>query len=257
MLERGCKCFPVDKLIDAKMDLLDNNFFEPLLRICASGLVGYGAAAPNCGEYSRLKLQPGGPPALRTPQFLDGLPNLCPSDLEKVQSSHTLMARSVLCLELIFAAGGHGHLEQPTNSMAWLEPLVRRFIKFCALFLVNFPACAYNRNWYKSWLLACTYPAMKSLGTVCGHPPGTHEQIAGARNPDGSYKSRATAEYPSEMCSAMLLLFGTKIVTLFGQRKNVFVKQKHSGQNVKCAVHEKQQFVETRLFCFLLRISLV
>ena len=27
-----------------------------------------------------------------------------------------------------------------------------------------------------------------------------------------------------------LLLFGTKIVTLFGQRKNVFVKQKHSGQ---------------------------
>ena len=44
---------------------------------------------------------------------------------------------------------------------------------------------------------------MKSLGTVCGHPPGTHEQIAGARNPDGSYKSRATAEYPSEMCSAI------------------------------------------------------
>ena len=27
-----------------------------------------------------------------------------------------------------------------------------------------------------------------------------------------------------------LLLFGTKIVTLFGQRKTVFVKQKHSGQ---------------------------
>ncbi|CAL1130286.1 unnamed protein product [Cladocopium goreaui] len=32
MLNRGCKCFPVDKLIDAKMDLLDNTFFEPLLR---------------------------------------------------------------------------------------------------------------------------------------------------------------------------------------------------------------------------------
>ena len=30
-----------------------------------------------------------------------------------------------------------------------------------------------------------------------------------------------------------LLLFGTKIVTLFGQRKNVFVKQKHSGQSSK------------------------
>jgi hypothetical protein len=96
MIARGCKCLPVDKLIDAKMDLLDNNFYEPLLRICSSGMVGYGAAAPNCGEYSRLKLQPGGPPALRTPQFLDGIPNLSPTDLEKVQSSHTLMARSVM-----------------------------------------------------------------------------------------------------------------------------------------------------------------
>ena len=60
ILNRGCKCFREDKLIDAKMDLLDNNFFA-LLRICASDLLGYGAAAPNCGEYTCLKLQPGGP----------------------------------------------------------------------------------------------------------------------------------------------------------------------------------------------------
>jgi hypothetical protein len=87
--------------------------------------------------------------------------------------------------------------------MAWLEPLVRRFIKFCALYLVNFPACAYNRNWYKGWLLACTYPAMKSLGAICSHPPGTHEKIAGVKHADGSYKSRDTAEYPAEMCQAI------------------------------------------------------
>ena len=94
-------------------------------------------------------------------------------------------------------------MEQPTNSMAWLEPLVRRFIKFCALFFVNFPACAYNRNWFKSWLLACTYPAMKSLGAVCSHPPGTHEKIAGVKRSDGSYKSRDAAEYPAEMCKVI------------------------------------------------------
>ena len=115
-------------LIDAQMDLLDNAFYEQFLRICASGIVAYAPASPNCGEYSRLKLREGGPPALRTPMHLDGVPNLSPAELEKVQTSHTLMARSVLCLELVFSSGGHGHLEQPTNSMAWLEPLVRRFI---------------------------------------------------------------------------------------------------------------------------------
>ena len=133
----------------------------------------------------------------------------------------------MLCLELIFAAGGHCHLEQPTNSMAWLEPLVRRFIKFCALFLVNFPACAYNRNWYKSWLLACTYPAMKSLGQVCGHPQGSHEQIAGARNPDGSYKSRNTAEYPMEMCNAIAELISPLCSPEHGQVLDLSSVQQH------------------------------
>ena len=128
------------------------------------------------------------------------------SALEKIETSHTLMSRCVLCLELVVAAGGHGHLEQPTSSMAWLEPVVRRFIKFCAFFLVNLPACAYNRSWYKSWLLAYTYPAMKSLGATCNHPPGSHEQIAGARNLDGSIKSRATAEYLTEMCDSIAAL---------------------------------------------------
>ena len=49
-----------------------------------------------------------------------------------------------------------------------------------------------------------------------------------------------------------LLLFGTKIVTLFGQRKNVFVKQKHSGQNVKCAVHENNSLWKhvCSVFCY-------
>ena len=83
MLGHGCKCFPVDKLIDTQMELLDNTFLEPSLRICASGIVRYGAAAPNCGELNRLNLQPGRFPALRTPKFLNGLPNLSPSELAK------------------------------------------------------------------------------------------------------------------------------------------------------------------------------
>ena len=53
-----------------------------------------------------------------------------------------------------------------------------------------------------------------------------------------------------------LLLFGTKIVTLFGQRKNVFVKQKHSGQNLKCAVHEKTTVCGNTSVLFLIVESL-
>ena len=201
LLQHQCLCFPVDILIDDSMDLLNNAFFEPLLRICASGIVAYGAGAPNCGEYSRLKLKPGGPPALRTPQFLSGVPNLSADSLEKVQQSFEIMVRIVLCLELIFSSGGHVHLEQPTNSMAWLESEVRRLIKFCAPHLVHLPACKFGTNWQKGWLFACSYRALISMSGKCNHPPGTHDEIAGVRLPDGSFKSRQTAEYPEQLCS--------------------------------------------------------
>ena len=187
------------------MDILDNSFYEPLLRVCASGIVSYGAGAPNCGEYSCLRLRDGGPPALRTPDFLQGLPNLSPAQLLKVQSSFELMVRIVICLELVYSAGGHVHLEQPTNSMAWLEKDVSRFIRFCAPHLVNFAACAYGANWNKCWLLACSYISMSSLGKTCNHPKNSHEVIAG-QTEDGTFRSRKTAEYPELMCSAIATL---------------------------------------------------
>ena len=202
MLDCGCACFPVDILLSPTMDILDNSFYEPLLRVCASGIVAYGAGAPNCGEYSRLKLREGGPPPLRTPEHMQGLPTLSPAQLLKVQSSFELMVRVVICLELIYSSGGHVHLEQPTNSMAWLEKDVSRFIKFCAPYLVNFAACAFGTNWQKSWLLACSYPSMSSLGTVCHHPKNSHEVVAGQAE-DGTFRSRKTAEYPMEMCSSI------------------------------------------------------
>ena len=205
MMDCNCACFPVDILLSPTMDILNNSFYEPLLRVCASGIVAYGSGAPNCGEYSRLKLRGNGPPALRTPEHLQGVPHLSPAQLLKVQSSFELMVRVVTCLELIYSAGGHVHLEQPTNSMAWMEKDVLRFLKFCAPYLVNFAACAYGANWQKSWLLACSYSSMTSLGTKCDHDRNLHEVFAG-QSADGSFRSRKTAEYPQAMCSAIATL---------------------------------------------------
>ena len=80
----------IDILLDSRMDLLDAGFYKQLLFLCGSGIVGYAAASPSCAEYSRLKLQGGPPFALRTPEFLDGLPDLLPEDFAKVQVSHAM-----------------------------------------------------------------------------------------------------------------------------------------------------------------------
>lgn len=76
LLAKGCDVLSIDLLLDRSHDLLDASIFELVLKLTASGKVSYCAASPPCRDYSRLKLRPGGPPALRTPTHLGGLPGL-------------------------------------------------------------------------------------------------------------------------------------------------------------------------------------
>ena len=118
-----------DILVHELDDLLNSISYERLLRLCSSGLIAYAAASPSCCEYSRLKLLPNGPPALRTPSHLQGVPGLSGPELQKVQESFTMLERCVNCLNLTVSAGGHSHLEQPKTAMSWEEPVVQAFIQ--------------------------------------------------------------------------------------------------------------------------------
>ena len=89
----GLPALSIDILLDSRMDLLDDQFLEQLLRLCGSGIVGYTGASPSCTEYSLLKLRPGGPKALRTPNQLQGVPNLTQEEQLRLQESATMLDR--------------------------------------------------------------------------------------------------------------------------------------------------------------------
>ena len=89
------------------MDLLRDDSYEQLLRVCSSGQVRYGSASPACAHYSRLKLWPGpGPKALRTPEALQGVPGLSSQELLQVQ-------------EIIFDAFSKHYLSDLDFSGRW------------------------------------------------------------------------------------------------------------------------------------------
>ena len=67
----GLPALAIDLLVDSLMDLLNDSFYEQLLRLCGSGVVGYSAASPSCTEYSLLKLRPGGPKAIRNARYAE------------------------------------------------------------------------------------------------------------------------------------------------------------------------------------------
>ena len=218
-----------DILINTADDLLDDVRYERLLRVCASGIVAYAGASPSCCEYSRLKLRPGGPPALRSPEHLNGKPGISGHQLLKVQESNLMLERCVHCLRLVVSSGGHGHLEQPKSAMSWIEPMVQQFIQQESCVCVSIAACSYGKDWHKHWMLASTYPEVARLASECLHPPGTHQQIAGALSETGQFLSRDTAEYP------------VALATTFGQ----IIKPLLTMQGLDISLDQVEQFFQS------------
>ena len=102
-----------DILIRSEDNLLNDESYEALLRLSCSRQVRYGSGSPSCCEYSRLKLKPGGPKALRTLEHMDGIPGVTFAEKTRLQESAIMLVRTITCLRLIYLAGGHCHLEQP------------------------------------------------------------------------------------------------------------------------------------------------
>ena len=177
-------CF--DILLDSQMNLLDDAVFLQLLKLCACGVVAYGAFSPSCGEYRRLKLRPGGPPPLRDPDHLDGLPGLDCHSTEKLQNSFTML--------------GHGHLEQPPTAMSWQEPSVQQWLLTSGASCIHLAACAFGRNWNKSWMFASSLRSLQTMACICNHPKSSHEDIGGVLDETGQFFEQTDSGISSRTC---------------------------------------------------------
>ena len=194
----GVQCVCVDALGSEPLDLLNDKTYDILLRLAFSGIVRMAHAAPPCKEYSRLRLRPGGPQAIRSPDFLNGFPDNTRSQQQRVEVSQKLMYRSVCILRAVFASGGHASLEQPTNSMAWLEPFVQDFLSEVQATLSVIPACSVGVDVAKQWLFASSFAPIQQLAGTCSHK-GQHQSVIGTGDEQGNFLSRRTAEYPSAL----------------------------------------------------------
>ena len=201
ILAKGGDVCSIDILLCKDYDLLDDQFYLNLLRLAASGRVGYAACSPSCNEYSILKLKPGGPPALRSHEFLSGFPHLDADQLTKVQNSHVMLSRCVEILQVVYSAGGHGHLEQPPSAMSWLESCTKTWLLSGGSYCIHLAACQFQRDWPKAWLFASSFEPLTAIACTCPHGPGPHPPLAGVRDESGTFLSRRTAEYPEQLAS--------------------------------------------------------
>ena len=216
----GCDCFqPFDIAFAPGMAVLNDSRYRLILRVACSGLVGAVWSAPPCKEYSRLKLRRPGPKALRTPEFMQGVPGLSEEELLRVSQSAEIHARSRRVIPCVREAAGEAGLEQPPSSMAWLEEdnitLLRELCAHCA----HVAACERGMDYYKSWAFCASFASIRTLASTCCHAPGAHRSIAGLKQ-GNAHVSALTAEYPESLASALASLL-QPFCTQTGTRKAI------------------------------------
>ena len=184
-------------------DLLDDDIFESVLHLAASGLIGAALAAPYCSKHSRATLRPDGPAPVRTPEFINGLPSNSPMQQLAVEESAAIHDRSRILLSEVDKRGGLAILENPATSMTWDDDLMAQWVQMVTPFAAQAYACQFGRDWAKAWMFVANRPDIFAVAKSCPHDAHVHQQIAGVRMADGSFLSRITAEYPPDLAQAL------------------------------------------------------
>ena len=194
--------------IGAGTDVLCPEHKQRLRKLCASGIVGLALAAPPCGAFSLVRLKPGGPRPVRTPQFPDGLPQLLPDQLRELTISREL--REFVCelLSLVAMRGGVILFENPASSLTWKTRGAEAWMRQFTPYLANVAACAHGMDAFKNWLFRSNHPDVQRLASSCSHPKGSHPPLAGKRSSDGTCLTRLTALCPQSLADAIANIFG-------------------------------------------------
>ena len=125
------------------------------------------------------------------------------------------MSRGVELLHATFKAGGHFSLENPANSMLWLEEPVRLLLQTASADVLVLAACQYDWDISKRWAFATTFRDMQQLAKDCPHTEGSHAPVAGVRDAFGGYVSQQTSEFPASLaqayCNSALPLFKPQV----------------------------------------------
>ena len=169
-------------------NILDNEVFEGLLRLCWSGIVALIMLAPPCKEY--FKLRRAGPKPCSTwmgsPAFRFRSVKNCWIARQSTTVAEPCSGQWSPKEALAF--GNSRHQPCPANFQMLRD-------RQCALVWVD--ACRHNKAFSKSWAFGCNSSKIRALEARCNHSY-KHRSIAGVKE-QGVYLSTLTAEYPPSL----------------------------------------------------------
>ena len=99
-----------------------------------------------CTMFSRARRDDGGPPPLRSEQFLLGLQGLSELNAEKVRLGNLFLDVTIDLVVCVASAGGHWSIENPAGSMIWLMPQMLALLARVQAARYYLDMCAFSAN---------------------------------------------------------------------------------------------------------------
>ena len=203
---------PVDVKIHTSHDLnLDSNqrFIRGL--IMANKVSALWVGTP-CSSWSLARAGGSGPPPLRGPQHVMGLPNLTPKDQWRVHVANRLMRFTASLLRVSHRMHIPICMENPHSSRIWKAAAVREAERLPSTRSCTTDFCMWGTRWRKRTRLLACYLDVSRLAGQCPSVDGRcvrtglkHQHLRGYGS--RGFRTAAAEAYPASFCQAAVEMY--------------------------------------------------
>lgn len=157
-----------------------------------------------CSSFSLARKDDGGPPPLRSSEFVMGLPGLRKCDQDKVDLGNALLRITVELAQCCFEFQVPWTIENPLGSYLWKTPAMIKLVKDCGARRFELDMCRYGSPHMKPTAIVGTVD-LAPLALRCDSRinPHKHEPLVGVVMVDGKkvFKTKAAQVYPQALCA--------------------------------------------------------
>ena len=191
-------------------DLLSPQLQRDILGWIQAGWIKYMLSGFCCQSFSKARNIPGGPPPLRAPQYVLGLPDLCPADARKVAHGNSVVRFVVRLAHACLANKVPSIVENPFTSWAWQIPSVVNLLQCKHVQFSRVDFCQYGTPWQKATGFLTTFMQPQIFARVCHCKTGLcsfsgckHRLLRG-KDSNGIHRTHHAEPYPHTLCTKLV-----------------------------------------------------
>jgi hypothetical protein len=201
---------PIDIVVEGEVlsatNILDPKVMQKVQNWLQSGVVALVHFGTPCTTFSRARKHgDGGPPPIRSEQFLEGVPGISTKDQDKVRLGTQFLDITLLLCEMVVNHGGHWSIENPSSSMLWIMPQTIALLGLRNSFLFTLDMCAFGSEHMKPTTFASSHACLQGMVRKC---PGlslnhVHIPLQGTVMVNGEevFRTKLAQVYPEELCN--------------------------------------------------------